>query len=246
MGILDTFRGNGKVITIQDARVLLRNNVLVETVGLDKIFNYFWNYQMNSGKGAMCTGDVDLLIYDEEHILQAADILIAFCEKRAKCNGIKLSDGIYDYWYRYSERLLLDLLENLDEDDYQNNLRENYATTIQMILGKNPKLSEIVRHDDEHITRISLQSIRDSVKVIIKDLKGYISERENHDVTEFLYFLRDEGIRFNNETDRNIYDILDTFGYIPSHVKKSHEHSSLADPFSNYISSFRKRKKWKE
>lgn len=245
MGILDTFRGNGKVITIEDARVLLRNDVLVETVGLDKIFNYFWNYQMNSGKGAMCTGDVDLLIYDEEHILQAADILIAFGEKRAKCNGIKLSDGIYDYWYRYSERLLLDLLGNLDEDDYQNNLRENYATVIQMILDKNPKLSEIVRQDDEHISRSSLQSIRATAMGIIKELKDYISDREKHDVRAFLYFLRDEGVQFNNEMDRNIYGILDAFGYIPSHVKRSHEHSSLADPFSNYISSFRK-KKWEE
>ena len=244
MEILNTFIFNGKAITKTDLEKHLSNSVLKEYVPAEELFNYFWQLGIDSGTKKYYQGNIDELIEYENKIVQAIDILLSFYNGKAKCSGVTIDEGIDDYWHIYSEQLLIDLLSNLREEDFQKELANQFDVEVRLALSNTPQSYKLSRKKDGPISEALLGSTKEGIKGVIKELKSIKEKRTEHAVREFLYYLNDKGIQFTNEIDRAIYDIMDFFGFISSDVKRRHDvQVTSIDPFSNYISSFRK-KKW--
>lgn len=245
MKILNNFKGNSKDISIEEYKECHEKYGLKEYISAEDIFNYFWQYNVDNGTKRFCHGYVDALIEDEEIIVQAIDVLISFYEHRAKCNGLKLEEDIYKEWHKCSESLVVSSLQDFYSEDYQQTIKDELSNEDQAILTHHPKLCDIVREKDQLISEETLCSCRERIQEVITRLKDHMKANTETAVRSFLYYLEDNGVSFNNQIDRDAYEILDIFGYIPTEVKHRHNtQSTTTDPFSNYISSFRK-KKWK-
>lgn len=243
MAFLNTIKSHGRSIELNEAE---QNCPHISNITNQEVFHYFHQYSINAGAEAYYSDGIKSIIYWAEQLIKVVNLLQGFHSGKVKCTGLSIPIDVYYEWHNASDSILISYLEDFWSNETQEYLRSEFTDDVLSILTRMPSTQDITITTGEFIQEDTLGSIRERVIKIQKDLKGLIKKRNEHAVREFLYFLRERGLSFCNEIDREIYDVLDFYGYIPEEVKHGHNtQCTSTDPFSNYISSFRK-KCWKE